>query len=154
MGYDAHPFDADRKLILGGVVVRDHDGLAGHSDADVVIHAIADALLGAAGRGDLGDVFPSDERWRDASGADLLNEVRALLIDEGWRIGNIDATVIAESPRLASHRDRMRTNVASALQISPELVSIKASTTDGLGFVGRGEGIAALAVASLEKARS
>lgn len=154
IGYDAHAFAADRRLILGGVVIREHDGLAGHSDADVVIHAIADALLGAAGLGDLGDLFPADERWKEAPGRALLHEIKTLLSRDGWTVGNIDATVIAEEPRLASHRDQMRSNIAAALQIAPSDVSIKATTSDGLGFLGRGEGIAALAVASLREARS
>ncbi|HEX2240559.1 MAG TPA: 2-C-methyl-D-erythritol 2,4-cyclodiphosphate synthase [Actinomycetota bacterium] len=154
IGYDAHAFAAERKLILGGVLIRDHDGLAGHSDADVIVHAIADALLGAAGLGDLGDFFPADEKWKDASGFDLLKEVAALLSQDGWVVGNIDATVIAEAPRLAPHRDQMRANIATALSLGREDVSIKATTTDGVGFVGRGEGMAAVAVASLRRARS
>ncbi len=154
IGYDAHAFEAQRKLILGGVVIRERDGLAGHSDADVVIHAIADALLGATSLGDLGSLFPPEEKWKDASGVVLLEEVRDLLSREGWRIGNIDATVIAESPRLAPYREEMAKNVAAALQLSTTEVSIKSTTSDGMGFVGRGEGIAAIAIASVDEARS
>lgn len=154
VGYDAHAFAAERKLILGGVTIRERDGLAGHSDADVVIHAIADALLGAAAAGDLGQVFPAEEKWKDVSGAELLDEVRLLLANGGWQIGNVDATVIAESPPLAPYREEMKSNIATALRVSLDEISIKATTSDGLGFVGRGEGIAALAIASLKEARS
>ena len=147
IGFDAHGFTPDRRLVLGGVEVDHQRGLAGHSDADVLSHAVADALLGAAGAGDLGSVFPEDERWRGASSLDILAETARLLEHGGWLIANVDATLIAEAPRLAPHRQEMRTNIASALSIAIDSVSVKSTSTDGLGFAGRREGIAALAVA-------
>lgn len=150
-GFDAHGRDSARPLVLGGVEIPGAPGLAGHSDADVVCHAIADALLGAAGLGDLGAHFPGDERWRHASSLDILRTIAALLAGEGWRVVNIDATVVAEFPRLAPQRASMAANVAGALGVRPEAVSIKATTTDGLGFTGRSEGIAAFAVALLQR---
>lgn len=145
-GYDAHKTDPRRPLIIGGVKVADRDGLAGHSDADVLSHAIADALLGAAGLGDLGSHFPDSERWRDASSLDILAACAALLDERGSSIVNIDSTVIAEVPRLAPYRERMIDRVAGALGIAPDLVSIKFTSTDGTGSTGRSEGIAASAV--------
>jgi 2-C-methyl-D-erythritol 2,4-cyclodiphosphate synthase len=150
-GYDVHAFAADRPLILGGVTIPFSRGLSGHSDADTVIHAIVDALLGAAALGDIGQHFPSsDARWKDSSGAVFLDYTRDLLQQHGWRIGNIDATIVAERPRLAPHIPAMRTHVAEHLRIDLAQVSIKATTTDGLGFAGRQEGIACYAVALLE----
>lgn len=149
-GFDVHAFDPDRPLVLGGVTIRETDGLAGHSDADVLSHAIGDALLGAAALGDLGSMFPADERWRGASGARLLAEIAARLAEAGWSIVNIDSTVIAESPRLGEHVGSMVVNIASALGIERGDVSVKATTTDALGFTGRGEGIAAMASVSIE----
>ena len=149
-GFDAHAFAAERPLILGGVLIRDHDGLAGHSDADVLSHAIGDALLGAGGLGDLGALFPADERWADASSLDILRAIAAALREAGMDIANVDATVIAQAPRLSPHAGEMRKNVAGALGIPDDAVSVKATSTDGLGFTGRGEGIAVMAVALVE----
>lgn len=151
IGFDAHAFsrDAARPLVIGGVTIPDHPGLAGHSDADVLSHAVADALLGAAGLGDLGGRFPGDDRWRDASSLAILRETSSLVADAGYAIVNVDVSVVAEAPRLSPYRDRMRTEVARALGIGEDAVSVKATTTDHLGFTGRGEGIAALAVATI-----
>lgn len=147
-GYDVHPLVTGRRLVLGGVEIAHEHGLDGHSDADALLHAIMDALLGAAGLGDIGAHFPpSDERWRDASSLDLLARVAALLREEGWRAVNVDATVIAERPRIAPHVPAMRAHIAAALGLEEQTVGVKATTNEGLGFVGREEGIAALAVA-------
>ncbi|MDQ3957758.1 MAG: 2-C-methyl-D-erythritol 2,4-cyclodiphosphate synthase [Actinomycetota bacterium] len=150
IGFDAHAFEEGRPLVLGGVTVPGHDGLAGHSDADVLSHAIADALLGAAALGDLGSRFPDDERWAGASSLEILSETSALVTANGYRIEHVDASVVAQVPRLAPYREEMRSNVAAALGVASEAVSVKATTTDGLGFTGRGEGVAALAVATIE----
>lgn len=152
VGFDAHAFDAGRPLVLGGVTIPDHPGLSGHSDADVLSHAVADALLGAASLGDLGSRFPGDDRWKDASSLAILEETRRLVLEAGYRIVNVDVSVVAEAPRLAPHRDAMRENVAAALGLDEACVSVKATTTDGLGFAGRGEGIGALAIATIERA--
>jgi 2-C-methyl-D-erythritol 2,4-cyclodiphosphate synthase len=149
-GFDAHAFDDARPLVLGGVTIPDHAGLAGHSDADVVAHAVADALLGAAGLGDIGAMFPSTEQWRGASSIDLLAEVRSALSSHGWSVVNVDATVVAEAPRLAPYVAEMAERLAGAVGIDQGVVSVKATTTDGLGFTGRGEGVAAFAVALIE----
>jgi 2-C-methyl-D-erythritol 2,4-cyclodiphosphate synthase len=151
IGFDAHRFDETRRLVLGGIEIASSPGLAGHSDADVLSHAIADALLGAARLGDLGTMFPNDERWRDAPSSAILEATAGALRKEGWTICNIDATVIAEEPRLAPHRESMIDQVALALGIEAACVWIKATTTDGLGFTGRAEGIAALATALVER---
>lgn len=151
IGFDAHAFAPDRPLLIGGVSIESELGLAGHSDADVLSHAIADAVLGAAGLGDIGDHFPNDERWQDASSLDILRQCAAMVEGRAWIITNVDATVIAERPRLAPHREPIRSSLASALRLQPEAVSMKASTTDRLGWVGRGEGIAAIAVVLLER---
>ena len=151
LGFDAHAFDAGRPLILGGVEIPDAPGLAGHSDADVVSHAIADALLGAAGLGDLGGSFPPDDRWKDASSLEILRATAQQLSGAGWTILNVDVTVVAERPRVAPHRNDMIQRIAEALSADAEIISIKATTTDGMGFIGRAEGIAALAVASVER---
>ncbi len=149
-GYDVHRFAADRPLILGGVKLRETDGLLGHSDADVLIHAVMDALLGAAGQPDIGHWFPdTDARWAGVSSLSLLEKVRDILDKAGWRVGNLDVTVLAEAPKLAPHKEKMKENVAKALQISPEQVSVKATTNEKLGAIGRAEGIAAMAVALL-----
>lgn len=152
IGFDAHAFDpgGDRPLVIGGVTIPDHPGLEGHSDADVLSHAIADALLGAAALGDLGSLFPSDARWKDASSLAILEETARLVAAAGYRIVHVDASVVAQAPRLTPYRDAMRENVATALAVAVADVSVKATTTDGLGFTGRGEGIAALAVATVE----
>lgn len=149
-GFDVHAFASDRPLIIGGVTIRDRDGLAGHSDADVLCHAIGDALLGAAVLGDLGSMFPADDRWRDASGPQLLEAIATQLVGSGWKVGNIDSTVIAQAPRLSDHVPAMVRNISAALAIDADVVSVKATTTDGLGFTGRGEGIAALATVLIQ----
>ncbi|MGH2695043.1 MAG: 2-C-methyl-D-erythritol 2,4-cyclodiphosphate synthase [Actinomycetota bacterium] len=153
LGFDAHPFAADRALVIGGVMFPDAPGLSGHSDADVLCHAVADAVLGAAGLGDLGQRFPADERWADSSSLEILVASAEEVGAEGWTIQSVDATVIAERPRLSPHRAAMERNIAEALTIAPEQVSVKSTTTDGMGFTGRAEGIAALAVVLVERAR-
>lgn len=151
LGYDVHPLVTGRRLVLGGVEIPGTVGLAGHSDADVLAHAIGDAVLGAAGLGDLGTHFPpEDERWRDVSSLELLRHIRRLVQEAGWRIAYVDATLIAEYPRIAPFRERMRERIAEALAITTTQVNLKATTNERLGFIGRGEGIAALAVATLE----
>ena len=149
-GFDAHPLVAGRKLVIGGVRIPHGKGLAGHSDADVLIHALCDALLGAAGLGDIGTHFPDgDVRYKDIDSRKLLFEVRQLLRDRGWHVANMDATIIAQAPRMAPHIPAMRANLAADLGVDPEVVSIKAKTTEKLGFIGRGEGIAVEAVVLL-----
>lgn len=151
-GYDVHAFVPDRPLILGGVTIPFEVGLSGHSDADTVIHAIVDALLGAAALGDIGSYFPSqDLRWKDQPGAVFLDHTYDLLTQQRWQISNIDATIIAERPRMAPHIQAMRTHIAQHLHLEIEQISIKATTTDGLGFTGRHEGIACYAVALIER---
>ena len=150
LGYDVHRFAEGRALVLGGVDIPWHQGLEGHSDADVLTHAIMDALLGAAGLGDIGIHFPpSDETWRDARSLDLLVIVRDRL-PVGWKIENIDATIVAEQPKIGPYREAMSQAIAEALRIAPSRINIKATTNEGLGFVGRAEGIAALASAALD----
>lgn len=155
MGYDAHRFAdpaAERPLLLGGVRVPHDRGLAGHSDADALLHALVDALLGAAALGDLGSYFPSsDERWRGASSGVFVTRAVEELRARGWRIGNIDATIIAERPRLLAHAQTIRAAVASALAVDLDRVSVKSKSNDGMGFVGRGEGIACAVVALIER---
>lgn len=154
IGYDFHRLVAGRKLILGGVDIPFSKGLAGHSDGDVLTHAICDALLGAAALGDIGQHFPdSDPQWKDASSLGLLARVVELLGKKGYRIVNIDAVVIAQEPRLAPHFSAIREKLARALAVEPEYVNIKAKTTEGLDAIGRGEAIAAQAVALLEAVR-
>lgn len=147
-GFDVHALIAERPLIIGGVTIPHEKGLAGHSDADVLTHAIMDALLGAAGLGDIGTHFPpTEETWRDADSLELLKTVVKKLTQAGLKeIVNIDATLMAQQPRLAPHLDAMRTRLSSALPVLPERISLKATTTEHLGFVGREEGIAASAV--------
>jgi 2-C-methyl-D-erythritol 4-phosphate cytidylyltransferase/2-C-methyl-D-erythritol 2,4-cyclodiphosphate synthase len=150
IGYDAHRFRSGRRLILGGVEITHDRGLDGHSDADVLLHAIADAVLGAAALGDIGQHFPpSDERFRDADSQLLLREAVRLAREVGWAPGNVDATVLAEAPRVASHVRLMRERIAACLGLSQDAVSVKATTNEGMGSIGRGEGIAALATAML-----
>ena len=151
LGYDAHAFEEGRRLILGGVEIPGSLGLAGHSDADVASHAIADALLGAARLGDLGTLFPNDQRWRAASSLDILAHTAQAVTGAGWSIVNVDATIVAEAPKLAPHREAMIDLVASALGLATSAVWLKGTSTDGLGFAGRGEGIAALAVVLIER---
>ena len=151
IGYDIHPFEHGRPLVLGGVRIDHEAGLAGHSDADVLTHAVIDALLGAAALGDIGQHFPSDDsRYRDANSLDLLRRAVAMVADAGYSIGNIDATIVAEQPKLAPHIDAIRSNLAEALGVEIGAISVKATTADGLGAIGRGEGIAAQAVVLLD----
>jgi 2-C-methyl-D-erythritol 2,4-cyclodiphosphate synthase len=150
IGYDCHRFADGRRLILGGVRIEHDRGLEGHSDADVLTHAIIDALLGAAGLGDIGEHFPdTDERYRDADSIELLRETVGAVAAAGLSVVNIDATVVIEQPKLASHRSAMRARLADALGLEPGRVNVKATRGEGMGFVGRGEGAAALAVATL-----
>jgi 2-C-methyl-D-erythritol 2,4-cyclodiphosphate synthase len=147
VGYDSHRFESERRLVLGGVEIEHPQGLAGHSDADVVTHAVIDALLGAAGLGDLGAHFPPDEeRWRDADSLDLLRTVLGMLPGP---VVNVDATVIAEKPSLSPHRTEMERNLSHAVAAP---VSVKATSNEGLGWIGRGEGIACIATALIEAA--
>ena len=151
-GYDVHRLVAGRRLVLGGVDIPHATGLLGHSDADVLLHAICDALLGAAGLGDIGRHFPdTDPTYKDSDSRELLRRVIALLAARGWRVGNIDATVVAQAPRLARHIPQMVTNIAADADVPGERVNVKATTTEGLGFAGREEGIAAHAVALLQR---
>ena len=151
-GYDVHRFVEGRKLILGGVEISYHKGLLGHSDADVLLHAISDALLGAAALGDIGKHFPdSDEKYKGADSLVLLNKVVQLLRGEGYSVVNVDATVIAEEPKLAPHILQMRENISSAIGVGICDVSVKATTEEGLGFTGAKEGIAAHAVCLIDK---
>lgn len=149
-GVDVHALAPERKLILGGVTIPYHLGLLGHSDADALLHAITDAILGAAGMGDIGRMFPDSEiRWKGADSRLLLRDAYGAVREAGWRVGNIDCTVIAQAPRVAPHVDAMRANIAADLQIDISCVNIKGKTTERLGFLGRGEGIATEAVALL-----
>jgi 2-C-methyl-D-erythritol 2,4-cyclodiphosphate synthase len=155
IGYDVHVLTPGRRLVLGGVDIPFERGLDGWSDADVLTHAIIDALLGAAALGDIGKHFPpGDAEYRNISSIVLLERVRDKLAENGWRVDNIDATVIAERPRLSDYIDPMREQLSQALGIKVGRVGIKVSTSEGLGFTGRGEGIAAMAVALLEEAES
>ena len=156
IGFDTHRLEAGRRLILGGVEIEGSEaGLAGHSDADVLTHAVMDALLGAAGLGDIGQHFPdTDERWRDADSIELLRTVRDLLRDAGYTPANIDATVACETPKLSPFRDEMRSCLAKAAELPVDAVNVKFTTGERMGFVGRGEGIAALAIATVAEARS
>ena len=150
-GYDVHPFEAGRKLVLGGVVFDGETGLAGHSDGDALTHAVIDALLGAAALGDIGTHFPSsDDRLKGADSIDLLRSVTKLIAASGCRVVNLDCTVIAERPRMTPRVQEMRQRLALAIGIDLGAVSVKATTTDGLGFVGRAEGIAVQAIALLD----
>jgi 2-C-methyl-D-erythritol 2,4-cyclodiphosphate synthase len=153
IGYDSHRFGEGRRLMLGGVEVPEAEqGLTGHSDADVLTHAVIDSLLGAAGLGDIGLHFPdTEERWRDADSIALLREVCRFLSEHGWTVRHIDSSVICEAPKLGAHRDAMRATLADAVGLAPLEVNVKFTTNEGMGFVGRGEGIAALAVATVER---
>jgi 2-C-methyl-D-erythritol 2,4-cyclodiphosphate synthase len=153
IGYDIHRAKKGRPLVLGGVKFTSKWGLEGHSDADVLCHAVGDALLGALALGDLGEHFPpGDPQWKDASSLDLLRVVRALLRDQGASVVNVDVTVVAEEPRLAPEREKMRANLAQSLWMDPSRVSIKATTNEKLDDVGEGKGVAAWAVAMVETA--
>jgi len=150
-GFDVHALVPGRKLVIGGVHIPYHLGLEGHSDADVLLHAICDALLGAAGLGDIGRHFPdTDPAYRDADSRGLLREAVARVRAAGYAVANVDATIIAQSPRMAPHIPAMVANIAADLGIEPSCVNVKATTTEELGFAGRGEGIAAQAVCLLE----
>jgi 2-C-methyl-D-erythritol 2,4-cyclodiphosphate synthase len=152
IGFDAHALVPGRALVLGGVEIPFERGLRGWSDADALIHAIMDALLGAATLGDIGQHFPpGDPQYKDVSSLTLLAKVKEKLAEAGWKVNNIDATVAAEQPRLSEHLEQMREKISSTLAIKIDRISIKASTADGLGFVGRGEGIAAFAVSTIEE---
>jgi 2-C-methyl-D-erythritol 2,4-cyclodiphosphate synthase len=151
IGFDVHRFAEGRPLVLGGITVLSDRGLEGHSDADVLTHAIMDALLGAAALGDIGDHFPdTDAEWKDARSIDLLTQVRDELAHRGYAIRSIDASVVCEAPRLGPYRDRMRAEIAAAGRLDRTQVSVKFGTNEGMGFVGRGEGIACLATATIE----
>ena len=152
IGYDSHRFGGDGPLILGGVEIPGEPALEGHSDADVVAHAVTDAVLGAAGLGDIGQHFPdTDERYAGADSIELLTEVNGFLTEHGWRVDHLDATVVCEAPRLDPHRDDMRVSLAQAVGLPARDVNVKFSTNEGMGAIGRGEGIAALAVATLDR---
>lgn len=149
-GFDVHALVPGRALVIGGVDIPYELGLDGHSDADVLLHAICDALLGAAALGDIGRHFPdTDPRWKGADSRALLRHVRALVAADGWQVGNVDATIIAQAPRMAPHVATMVANIAADLAVETAAVNVKATTTERLGFTGRGEGIAAQAIATL-----
>jgi 2-C-methyl-D-erythritol 2,4-cyclodiphosphate synthase len=151
IGYDVHRFARGRRLMLGGVQIEGEEGLSGHSDADALLHAIIDALLGAAGRGDIGQHFPPDDpAYKDADSRELLRRVMGQLKGAGYTVENVDATVIAERPRLEGYLGRMRQTIAAVLEVDDSRVSVKATTQEGLGAIGRGEGIAAMAVALIK----
>jgi 2-C-methyl-D-erythritol 2,4-cyclodiphosphate synthase len=154
IGYDVHRLAAGRKLVIGGVEIPFEQGLLGHSDADVLLHAVCDALLGAAGLGDIGRHFPdSSPKYKGISSLLLLKEVFRLIAEAGYRVSNIDTTIVAERPKMAPHIPGMIANIAAAVEVEPSAVNIKATTTEGLGFTGRGEGMAAYAVCSIQNAR-
>ena len=153
IGFDAHRFARGRRLVLGGIENPHDRGLEGHSDADALLHAVCDAILGALALGDIGKHFPdTDPRYRGIASAELLRRVCVLAARRGRRVGNVDATVVAERPRLAPHVDAMRERIAAVVGVAPDRVGVKATTTEKMGFCGRGEGIAAMAVVLLEKA--
>lgn len=152
MGYDVHRLVSGRDLILGGVKIDYASGLLGHSDADVLLHAIMDAILGAAALGDIGKHFPdTDPAYKGASSIRLMEHVRKIIEDAGYRVGNIDATIIAQKPKMRPHIDKMQQNIAEALGVSPSCINVKATTEEGLGFTGAGEGISAQAVCLLHE---
>jgi len=153
IGYDSHRLAAGRRLVIGGVEIPHGEGLDGHSDADVLAHAVIDALLGAAGLGDIGEHFPdTDERWRNADSMALLAHVVATVREQDMTIVNVDCTLVMQAPKLGSHRVAIRESLAAVLECELRRVNVKASTGEGIGFVGRGEGVAALAIASLQAA--
>jgi len=152
LGVDAHALEVGVPLVLGGVAIEHLSGLAGHSDGDVIAHALTDALLGAAGLGDIGSLFPSsDERWRGADSLDLLRDAYAQVRGAGYELVNADCVLIGEAPKIAPHREEMRRRLAAALGVEAERVNVRATTTDRLGFTGRGDGLAAEAVALLRE---
>lgn len=155
IGYDSHRLAAGRKLVIGGVEIESEQGLEGHSDADVLAHAVIDALLGAAGLGDIGEHFPdTDERWRDADSMVLLAHAVSLIGDTDHEIVNVDCTLVMERPKLGAHKVAIRDSLAATLGLDARRVNVKASTGEGIGFVGRGEGVAALAVAGIVESSS
>jgi 2-C-methyl-D-erythritol 2,4-cyclodiphosphate synthase len=150
-GVDVHAFDESRPLILGGIRISETGGLAGHSDADAVLHAITDALLGAAGAGDIGQYFPSDDaRWKDSDSTIFLSEAKRVVIEMDAEIANIDITIVAEKPKLAPFRDAIQASIAKLLDLPAGHVNVKATTTDHLGFIGRAEGICAMAIVLIQ----
>lgn len=150
-GIDVHPFDESRPLILGGVRISETGGLAGHSDADAVLHAVTDAILGACGAGDIGQHFPSDdERWRGADSSRFVREAKKIVSEMNAEIANIDVTIIAQKPKIAPHREAMAAVIAALLDLPRGRVNVKATTTDHLGFIGREEGICAMAIVALD----
>lgn len=150
-GYDSHRFDALRRLILGGVTIPDHAGLLGHSDGDAVAHAVIDAILGAAGAGDVGSHFPpSDATWKGADSIELLRKATGVVRDRGYRVGNVDVTVVCESPRIGPHAPAMAKRLGEAMGIEAERVSVKGKSNEGLGWIGEGKGLAVHAVALVE----
>jgi 2-C-methyl-D-erythritol 2,4-cyclodiphosphate synthase len=152
LGYDIHRFAEGRKLVLGGVDIPYERGLDGHSDADVLLHAVCDALLGALGKGDIGEMFPNtDEKYRGISSMLLLEHVARLVEDEGYAVGNVDAVVIAESPKISKFKDKMKFNIAFRLAVEENCVNVKATTNEGMGAIGRNEGIASFATVMLLK---
>jgi 2-C-methyl-D-erythritol 2,4-cyclodiphosphate synthase len=152
LGYDSHRFADGRRLVLGGVVIEHPQGLAGHSDADAVAHAVTDGLLGATGLGDIGRHFPpDDERWKDADSIGLLETAAELAAQQNYQVVNVDVTVICEAPRIGPHAEAMQARIALALGIAPRLVSVKGKTNEGMGWIGRGEGIAAMAVVLVDR---
>ena len=152
MGYDVHQLVEDRKLIMGGVEIPFEKGLLGHSDADVLLHAVSDALLGAAALGDIGKHFPdTDERYKGADSLKLLEEVGRLLAEKGYAVGNVDATIVAQRPKMAPHIPAMRENIARVLNVTVDQINVKATTEEHLGFTGSGQGISSYAVAGIEK---
>jgi len=151
-GYDSHRFAPGRKLLLGGVEIPFDRGLGGHSDADAALHAITDAILGAMAAGDIGEMFPdSDAEWAGADSSRFVEHAVNLARSKGWRIANCDVTIIAEQPKLGAYKEKMRTRIAELLRVGPDFVSVKAKTNDEMGPIGRGEGIAALAVVCLSE---
>jgi len=155
LGYDVHPLVPGRPLVLGGVAIPYERGLLGHSDGDVAVHAIMDALLGAAGLRDIGTYFPSsDPRYAGVSSLKLLGKVKEMLRENGWGIINIDVVVLAEAPRLQPFIEEMKRRLGEALALSPDLIAIKATTNEGLGFIGHGEGIAAFAIAAVDRSEA
>ena len=151
IGYDSHRYVEGRPLVLGGVTIPHQTGLAGHSDADAVAHALTDAILGAAAAGDIGRLFPDDDpRWKDADSLELLHTAHELVRSRGYSLQQADLTIIAEQPRLAPHLEQMVATLARRLDASPGSLSLKAKTNEGMGFIGRGEGVAVIAVATLE----
>jgi 2-C-methyl-D-erythritol 2,4-cyclodiphosphate synthase len=152
MGFDAHPFDPERRLRLGGVDIPSAPGLSGHSDGDALLHAIADAVLGAAGLPSLGELFSDrDPAWKDADSSRFVARAAELAAEKGWRIGNVDAVVVAEAPRIAPHAAAIRARVAALLGVADDAVAVRGTSTNRLGFPGRGEGLAAMAVVLLER---